>query len=207
MKGSSFVWNRVVSGGWNTAFTAESYAQIGGYVSDVIGEDMKIGQKISILRGSPNENGEYIPNTQTAKASGLRSSSSPRRFIDSMIKNRGAYDDFEDQSLKDKSLDELLDGIKEYSKATLEQIKKYETSISWVGQFIKEQMVMPQAREVYKRVLWGIGLREGQYVLRDDNSIELNSSGMDRIIDLLEKYKTSDKSKWGYRRQTSTISV
>lgn len=206
MKGSSFVWNRVISGGWNTAFTAESYSQIGGYVPDVIGEDMKIGQKISMLRGSKNEEGELMPNTQTAKASGLRFSSSPRRFIDAMIKNRGAYDDFEDQSLKDKTVDELMDGIKEYAKATPEQIKKYENSINWVGQFVKEQMVQPQAGDVFKRVLWGIGLKAEHYRLnKENNSIELKKEGMERIIDLLKKYKESEKYRLGYKRQNSTV--
>lgn len=206
MKGSSFVWNRVISGGWNTAYTAEVYAQIGGYVSDIMGEDMKIGQKISMLRGSRNEEGQYLPNTQTAKTSGLRFSSSPRRFIDAMIKKQGAYDDFDNQELKDSSLDELLEGVKDSAVATPEQIKKYEEATNVLGSFIKEQIVQPQAGDVFKRVLWWMGLRENHYILNaENNSIELTKDGMDNIIEILKKYKESEKYKLGYRRQNSTL--
>ncbi|MFZ2975109.1 MAG: hypothetical protein WA055_00585 [Candidatus Moraniibacteriota bacterium] len=127
-KDADFVWNRVISGGWNTAYTAEAYAQIGGYTqTKVIGEDMEIGQKISVLRGIKNDKtNEFTPNTQTAKTSGLRSSSSPRRFIDALDRGVPPYDDFENQKLKQFSLDELLDRIKTYANADKNNLDRYQ---------------------------------------------------------------------------------
>ncbi len=41
-------YNRVATSGWNTAFTAEAYALIGGYLPVKRGEDTDIGRRISI---------------------------------------------------------------------------------------------------------------------------------------------------------------
>lgn len=207
VKGSNFVWNRVISGGWNTAFSAEAYAQIGGYVPDVIGEDMKIGQKISLMRGHRGEDGELVPNTKTAQASGLRSNSSPRRFLDALSRQRGPYDDFEDQSLKHKTLDEMLDSIKEYAVATEAQKEIYESNINRTMGFLKEQLPESMAREVFGRVLWGMGLRSDKdYTYRPDGQVTLTKEAMPHIIQMLKRYKEEKRYLWGYKRQNNSLS-
>ncbi len=207
MKGSSFAWNRVISGGWNTAYTAESYVQIGGYVPDLIGEDMKIGQKISLLRGDKNNEGEQIPNTKTAEMSGLRSNSSPRRFIDAMAKNVSPYDDFENQSLKEKTIDELLDTVKEYSSASVLQKSKYEQSVNTLLSFVREQMGpnSAEAEAVIKKTMFMMGLKENTHFTMGDGKISFNDASMPRVIELLTKYKDQKRYLWGYRRQNNNI--
>ena len=210
-KGNSFVWNRVISGGWNTAYTAESYAQIGGYVPDVIGEDMKIGQKISVLRGFKDlaGKGKFIINTQTAETSGLRASSSPRRFIDTMARNIDPYGDFENQSLKEKTLPELLEGIKEFAKITPEQKDRYENILRVMISTSSSHSIPSQASAVTRRVFWGLGLKEkeGHYLLDASGNLSLTDKGMEKIGEILQDYKSKEKYKLGYRRQNSPLAV
>ena len=55
---ANFEWNRIITGGWNTAYSAQVYAEIGGYDPTMRqGEDMYIGKQISILRGNIGANG------------------------------------------------------------------------------------------------------------------------------------------------------
>jgi hypothetical protein len=204
MENSSFVWNRVISGGWNTAYTAESYTQIGGYVPDLITEDMKIGWKISYLRGQQNEKGEFVLNTQTVKTSGLRASSSPRRFLDAMNRNIAPYADFEDQSLKSKTLNELLDGVKEYAKASPEQIEAYNKALTTARQFLSEQMPAPQFEAVFERTTRAMGLKkEKDYAVKENNEVELSPEGMNKIISLFELYDENKRHLEGYKRQSA----
>ena len=59
---ADFYWNRVVTGGWNTAFSVSAYAQAGGYTPDVyIFEDMDLGQRMSVARGRWDQK-RFIPN-------------------------------------------------------------------------------------------------------------------------------------------------
>ncbi len=216
--GADFVWHRVVSGGWNTAFTAEAYAQIGGYGATYrIGEDMAIGQQISVLRGS-KENGQVIPNTYTATTSGIRSNSSPRRFIDAMARKISPYDDFDNQDLKSKTLDELLETISEYKKARPEDREKYQETLAIMAGFLKgfdHEEESYHWQDVMKRVLFYLGLKgedlsEGEdiegkekkvdYIITKDG-VTLTEKGMLRIIELMENYKTNQKWKLGYKRQ------
>ncbi|MSU74807.1 hypothetical protein EXS57_03460 [Candidatus Kaiserbacteria bacterium] len=211
MKGSSFMWNRVISGGWNTAFTAESYAQIGGYVSDVAGEDMKIGWKTSLIRGHAGDNGTYIPNTMTAAPSGLRSNSSPRRFIDAMIRRAGAYDNFGsdyDEKMKKLSLDDLLEGVKEDAKAEIGAKSKYEDAINRLKGFLREQIKEPESQHVFERTLWAMGLRKStDFTIAEGGFVKLTDNAMPQIISLLERYKTEKRHEWGYRRQNNPLNI
>jgi len=201
---ASFVWNRVISGGWNTAFTAEAYAQIGGYNPDlVIGEDMDIGQKISILRGHEEED-KFIPNTITAEGSGLRGSSSPRRFIDALAKQKGVYEDFENQDVKKFSLSELMNKIREFSVATLEQRRRYEHEINTATDFLRsiaggnDEMVT----SIMNRTLFYVGLKKPKdYDWQQNGKVELKPVGMQTIMDKLKVYKKEKRWELGYRRQ------
>lgn len=204
-KDADFTWNRVISGGWNTAYTAEAYAEIGGYVPDRIGEDMKIGQKISILRG---ENG--VPNTYTAETSGLRANSSPRRFIAALAQGKGPYDTdiWEDQSLKGKSLTELMSQIKKWEKISPEQKQRYEAGINTLYTFMKERMGKDnkETRKTMKSTLFYSGLKEGaDYVFNSKNEVQITEEGYKKLGEMLAKYRKDGKWKLGYRRQNSPL--
>ena len=76
-----FNWNRVVASGWNTAISAEIYAQIGGYTRERrFEEDMDIGEKISCLRAYPVPGG-MLPQVNTIAGLAARSEGSPRRWF------------------------------------------------------------------------------------------------------------------------------
>lgn len=202
MAGSNFVWNRIISGGWNTAFSAEVYTQIGGYVPDVIGEDMKIGQKISVLRGYEKPNGDIAINTKTASMSGLRSNSSPRRFLDAAARNISPYDDFDNQSLKEKSIDELMDSIKEYGIADVSHLSRYQEAINILVSSVNSQIANPPVtREIILRTLRYMGLKEGQHFSFDGKSVQLIDAGMEQVISLMDEYQKKGKANLGYRRQ------
>lgn len=201
---ANFVWNRVISGGWNTAYTAESYAQIGGYSPGlVIGEDMEIGQRISVLRGSQSEDGSrFIPNTWTARTSGLRANSSPRRFIDAMARDISPYDDFEDQSLKQKTIPELLDTISEYKKVAPGHHAKYEAAVNTAFAFCKEVFAgSPDWKKVAVRGLFHLGLKEGAHYNWQGDHISISEEGMAQIAENMKSYRQEDKWKLGYQRQ------
>lgn len=90
---ADFVWNRVITGGRNSAYTAEMYAKIGGYNPTMkMGEDMYIGQGISVYRGiergTKDANGRYIPDTSVIGTVASRTDSSPRRFLDAYYANK-----------------------------------------------------------------------------------------------------------------------
>ncbi len=207
---SDFVWNRVISGGWNTAYTAEAYAEIGGYVPDRIGEDMKIGQKISVLRGQEDpDTNKFTPNTHTAETSGLRANSSPRRFIDALMKGKGPYDPdiWEDQSLKGKTLDELMDGIKKWEKISPEHKQRYESGINTLYGFMKERMggSGKEVKKVMEETLFYLGLKNVDYTIENNDKIKITDKGFEKIGSLLSDYKNQEKWKLGYRRQNSPI--
>ena len=207
MKGGSLDWNRVISGGWNTAYTAEAYAKIGGYEPDLMGEDMKIGRKISKMRGYKDAQNNEVINTKTAETSGLRSNSSPRRFLDAMARQANPYADFENQSIKEKTNDELLNSIKHFEKASLSQKNKYEEQLNILRGFITGEMKKePEATEVFNRVLWATGLKNGDYIVKQNKTLELTEQGMKNIISLFEKYKNEKRHLRGYKnRQNSTV--
>lgn len=76
-----FNWNRVVASGWNTAFSAEAYALIGGYTRErQFEEDMDLGEKISCLRAYPDGK-SFVPQVNTFGSLPSRSEGSPRRWF------------------------------------------------------------------------------------------------------------------------------
>lgn len=209
-KDASHTWNRVISGGWNTAYTAEAYAQIGGYVPDTIGEDMKIGQKISVLRGQVDPtDGQFKSNTYTAETSGLRANSSPRRFLDAMVKQENAYDSFEDQSVKEKSLEDLLAGLSQYETIAPEHRERYEGAMNTFYNFVRGEMSQSvEADAIIQRALFYLGLKVGadkDYVIDGEHHISLTDSGFARIGELLKDYKEKKTWKKGYKRQNSPL--
>ena len=112
-------WNRIITGGWNTAYTAEAYAIIGGYNPYMTkGEDMIMGERFSMARGDGN-----LPNTEVISTVSTRSNSSPRRYIFEVAAGKAAYGpDFEDPAVNVRiralSIDQMLEDpvIKQYER-------------------------------------------------------------------------------------------
>lgn len=204
---ADFVWHRIISGGWNTSFTAEAYSQIGGYNQHMrIGEDMDIGQKISVLRGRRDTaTSKFTHNTWTAKASGLRSNSSPRRFVDALARDISPYDDFENQALKHAPLDELLRKIEGFAEVKTDHFDKYQDTISTLTTFIKRLSGDDASlwQSALKRTLGHMGLKAKTHYEITDNGIYLKRQGMAALMRQIRSYKTDKKWKLGYRRQNN----
>lgn len=87
----SFAWNRVVTAGWNVAFTLHAYVLAGGYTTTVeLFEDMDLGQRISVLRGTSHL-GRFIPGTRTMAWMPFESCSDGRRALNALAGNADLY--------------------------------------------------------------------------------------------------------------------
>jgi hypothetical protein len=86
-----FAWNRVVTAGWNVAFTLEAYVLAGGYTTSVeLFEDMDLGQRISVMRGTHTSQG-FVPGTATAAWMPFEASSDGRRALNALIEGTDIY--------------------------------------------------------------------------------------------------------------------
>jgi hypothetical protein len=96
-----FSWGRVITGGWATSFKASTLAEIGGYDPKLkVGEDLFIGNAISILRSKENDDqGNPRPNLDTIKTMSVRHVSSPRRFL-SILMGIGGYERFGESEIE-----------------------------------------------------------------------------------------------------------
>jgi len=89
--GYKFAWNRVVTAGWNVAFTLEAYVLAGGYTTTVeLFEDMDLGQRISVMRGTRTATG-FLPCTTTAAWIPFEASSDGRRALAALIDDTDLY--------------------------------------------------------------------------------------------------------------------
>jgi hypothetical protein len=86
-----FAWNRVVTAGWNVAFTLEAYVQAGGYTPTVeLFEDMDLGQRISVMRGQW-ENDIFVPGTETVDWMPYEAASDGRRALAALVGGTDIY--------------------------------------------------------------------------------------------------------------------
>jgi hypothetical protein len=86
-----FAWNRVVTAGWNVAFTLESYVLAGGYTPTVeLFEDMDLGQRISVMRGTHTAAG-FVPGTDTIHWMPLEACSDGRRSLAALATGSDLY--------------------------------------------------------------------------------------------------------------------
>jgi hypothetical protein len=157
-----YLWNRIYTTGWNVAYSAEAYAMIGGYESNASsGEDVLMGQRISIARGD----GE-LPNLDVIGKTYNKTDSSPRRFIMEAVTGRPSYEDgnFEDESInetiREKKLPELLSMISDVARideTNQDQFKSWFTNYYSFVQTITPDTLAAQA--VYKRMMVFLALR------------------------------------------------
>jgi hypothetical protein len=192
----NFTWNRVVTGGWNTGYSAEAYGLIDGYDVVETGEDMSVGEKITMVRGDGN-----VPNLEVVGKVYSRSDSSPRRFIHEILTDKGAYagDNFSDeeanQLMRDKSLDEALESIKRYARIDASNEGAFTGFMQWQAGFANS--VTPskaEAEELTKRLMFWLGFEKDDYEIVGDG-IAVKSWG--HVKQSLEKYRQRYEAKTG----------
>ena len=182
----NFTFNRTVTGGWNTGYSAEAYVLIGGYEVVQAGEDMSIGEKMTMIRG----NGD-VPNLDVVGTVSSRSNSSPRRFINEIAKQKDAYADFtnpeDNKDIRQKSLDELLDSIKDYERINDSNKKEFEHYIASTYEWAKSATPTEQdAKQFERRLLFWLGFKQGDYEI-ENGSVKVKS--WDNIKSSLDSYR------------------
>lgn len=182
----NYTFNRIITGGWNTAYTAEAYALIDGYENLTAGEDMTVGEKITMVRGDGN-----FPNLEVIGKVYSRSDASPRRFIHEIRSDRGAYDDFmneeDNRKIREESVEEALQTIQKYARineSNQEALSRYLN-----GFYHGIQNVTPtraDANDFAKRLLFFLGFKKDDYEIGEDKIIVKN---WNNVKEALENYR------------------
>lgn len=183
-EGANFYWNRVVTGGWNTCFSAETYAMIRGYTPSVrIFEDMDIGQRISVLRGSWRSK-RFIPDVSTIRRFPYRAESSAARAILSLCKNRHIYDAHNDYEfffkcssealVRKEKLSDLLQSLSDFAEINSENKYRFEEVLSdlW-REVLRILSCRERAFRIFKRTIFLLGFQNDDFILCDDHVVLL----------------------------------
>lgn len=179
-----FNWNRVVASGWNTAFTAEVYAAIGGYTRERrFEEDMDIGEKISCLRAWPGPDGQPIAQVNTFAAIPARAEGSPRRWfyrfatgIEPYLDTDGYANFFaadHERAVKFQPLEAFERLLAPVTALRSENIPVLRAMLQKDFDFLRERRGLHAARE-YGRILAALGFGAKDVAL-DDGRIEIHS--------------------------------
>lgn len=172
----NFFWNRVVTGGWNTCFSAEIYSAIGGYTIDVpLFEDMDIGQRISVLRGKWRQ-GEFLPNMSTVSKAFFRSSSNAARAIFALSRKHHLYDasnNFREffsgphvKDIKSGNLDSALGIISDFETMTSSNIWRFEAHLNdLLAEVHRIVQCSDESLHIMSRTLCALGFERSEYDL------------------------------------------
>lgn len=184
--------NRKITGGWNCGYSAEAYAMIGGYESVRAGEDLAIGEKVSMMRGD----GDY-PNLETVGRVPTLTESSPRRFIQSIATGKDPYGNFGETGVEDSirkmSLQEAMESIKQYADITEANKSVFEDDIQgWYSWAQGATPTLEDAKMVTERVMRSMGFRNGDYVFNGKEIRVIDWSNIKRNID---DFRNMDPSK------------
>jgi len=173
----SFNWNRTITGGWNTAYTAEAYALIGGYNPYMSkGEDMLIGERLSMARGDG-----LNPNTEIVGRVNTRSDSSPRRYIYEVATGQAAYgENFEDPAvnalIRNKTPEELMESIENLSRIDSANTNLFASMVNNEYQFILGTTpTEADAQDVTKQVMLWLGFKPGDYEFGPSHNLIVNN--------------------------------
>ena len=184
--------NRVLTGGWNCGYSAEAIAMIGGYESVRVGEDLPIGEKVSMMRGDG-----YHPNLETVGRVQTLTESSPRRFMQSIATEKDPYGNFGETGVEDSirkmSLQEAMESIKQYANITEANKSVFEDDIQ--GWYSWAQGVVPtleDAKMVTERVMHSMGFEYGDYVF---NGKEIRVTNWSNIKHNINDFRNMDPSK------------
>lgn len=196
---ANFVWNRVVTGGWNTAYSAEVYAKIGGYRPELkVGEDMYIGHAISLLR-APEVKGNYIPETRTVETVPTRIDSSPRRFLMSFITGKSPYSEFGNDKIeaevRSKTDAELIEAMKPWATIDMTNKGKLEGEFQWHYDFIKGGTPSEaEALKVFDRMMFFLGFKKGDYVRNvKDGQFTIELTNLENVKQSLANYRANPR--------------
>jgi predicted dehydrogenase len=180
-----FNWNRVVASGWNTAFTAQVYAEIGGYTRQRrFEEDMDIGEKISCLRAYPVRGG-MMPQVNTFGRLTARSDGSPRRWFYRFATGVEPYLDRDDyanffgldheQQVKFRSLDDFESALAPVTALRPENIEILRPLLQKDLDFLVMARQDPRrGQHDYGRILRWVGFAPGAVTL-SQGQIEIHS--------------------------------
>lgn len=207
-QGYSFDWNRVVSGGWASAFTTEAYALIGGYIEGItVGEDVAIGQLCSIARGHIDSAGNIVPFLDVTKKMQVKGESNFLRIGNEIVTGISAYskDRFENQDIKKKSELEILECLKTYKRIkpeNKENIDRFQNVIR--GSFYFLRGCIGEDNEFVRRYapffLWALGFKREDYeIVRKDQDIQLNIINWNNIINCLDRNKEKYRDEFEER--------
>ncbi len=208
---ADFNWNRFVTSGWNTAFTAEVYAAIGGYTwHRPFEEDMDIGEKISVLR-SFEAGGRRVAQVNTTGWIPTRSEGSPRRWLYRLSSgiepylDRDDYDNFfnarHERVVKFSSLEELAAGY-------ADGLERAPASLALLSEMLSKDLAVAaqvlgdaiRARAVYARVLSALGFRPGEAsLLPEPEMTDAGQAGGVRIAALAGPAARRDALRARYR--------
>ncbi|BCK01493.1 hypothetical protein [Anaerocolumna chitinilytica] len=175
----NYNWNRIVTGGWNTAFTAEIYSQIGGYTPErFVGEDVDIGEKISCIRGR-YVNDEFIPQVATIGAIWTRSEGSARRWTLNVARNidpysrKNSYNNFfnteYEKIYKNVTEQDILKEAVFCSRINKENVNLFEEVLEKDWKFTMEmRKIEEDALKQYKTVLSFLGFQDADVSIDGD---------------------------------------
>ena len=186
--------NRVITGGWNSGYSAEAYAMIGGYEPARAGEDISIGERISMMRGD----GDY-PNLETIGSVPTRTESSPRRFIDEIANKKSAYEDFGDdgneEAIRGVQLSDAMKRIDEYADITEDNKPTFENEAQMYYDWARgSTFTLGDARDVARRIMRSVGYEEGDYVFEGDKIHIINWDNVKRNVEAYRHGFTSAKN-------------
>lgn len=190
----NFTWNRIVTGGWNTGYTAEAYAMIDGYEVVETGEDMSVGEKITMIRGDGS-----VPNLEVVGKVYTRADSSPRRFIHEILTDQGAYagDNFSNeevnQLIRDNSIDSALESINKYSRINGSNIGAFNDFLQWqLGNAASVTPSKAERDQLMKRLVFWLGFKQDDYDIVGD---EVVIRSLDNVKLSLENYRHRYESR------------
>jgi len=190
-----FRWRRIITGGWTTAFTSEVLMKIGGYLPVKLGEDLSIGELISLLRGKEieiNKFGKIIqPNNSTINFSPIKSIGSARRYMAELLQRiETAYSsqfgaEKEIKTLRELNIDEALKEIKEkrlneINETTLEMI---ENDLSGKRLFLIKILGKEKGERLFERLMTIVlGFNKKDYKIENNQVKILNSDKLKAIF-------------------------
>lgn len=188
-----FYWNRNITGGWNTAFTADAYALIGGYQPARVGEDVDIGRRISVMRGSEGDEGTFVPNVYTIGNVANKGQSNPRRFIHALLRKVPAYSDFTDektnQNIRNMTLQEMMSQLDYGSRISEENVSEFERILTNARHFISWKVADQNMQELlFNRLMSSLGFKKHKHKSASDGTTAVVSGSLHQ--------EGSDKDEW-----------
>lgn len=168
-----FEWSRPFTYGVNTAHTAEAHALIGGYDWDgIVGEDLDIGKRISLLRGKI-ENGQFVPELRSLGLMRTRTNSSPRRYLWGLYKNIGyiySKDNFAKEDMRTLDQTEMINSMPQVYRRITEENKRFYEKELWFLYENLRKMVPNQraAKRIAGRTMILLGFKHTDFEVTDD---------------------------------------